>query len=202
MSKLIAFSGACHSGKSTMIRKIAERTNYNGIITLTDVIRDKVSDIDAIRKSPKQYLELQIEIITEKFNAETDAIKKHPNSIVLTDRSLADSFFYYIFYVDKSTLSPQQLEKYAAFFKWLYFRTLTTARTYDHIFLFRPLVQKDTSDTMRPDHLHLLQDVEFLFIKTLVHGFYQSSQVTEVSADNETDVNIINSIIDAYIAKG
>jgi len=186
-----------------MIRKIAERTNYNGVVVLGDCIRDRASidNIDALRRDPVRYIELQIEIISEKFNAEQAALKKHPNSIILTDRSLADSFFYYVFYVDKSMLTSLQLEKYTSFFKWLYFRTLTTARTYDHIFLFRPLPKKE-SDAMRPNELGLLQDVEFLFIRTLIHGFYQSSQITEVSADNETDVNTINSIIDAYIAKG
>lgn len=201
MSRILAFSGACHSGKTTMIHEVKDRFG-DKIVICDEVIRRKpnVKSIDAIRKDPKAYLEFQFEVIREKFETEQNVLSKYPRSVILTDRSLADSFFYYIFYVDKSSLSRDLMEKYADFFKWLYFRTLTSARCYDHIFLFRPLPLAE-HDLLRPGNLDLLQDVEFFFIKTLVHGFYPQSNITEVRADNETDVNTLYSIIDAYVAK-
>jgi hypothetical protein len=200
MGKLIAMSGACHSGKTTMIRKIKEIFK-DRIVVLEECIRQKsVVSIDQIRSNPRAYLEFQFEVIREKFTAEQAIIQQNPNAVILTDRSLADSFFYYVFYVDKSTLPRELLERYTDFFKWLYFRTLTSARCYDHIFLFRPL-KPDEPDLLRPGNLDLLQDVEFFFIKTLVLGFYSQTNVTEISADNETDINTLYSLVDAYLTK-
>jgi hypothetical protein len=200
MGKLIAFSGACHSGKTSAIRDIKEHFG-DRILVVNEVIRQKaITNIDKIRSNPKAYLEFQFEVIREKFTAEQSIIQQNPNAVVLTDRSLADSFFYYVFYVDKSTLSRELLERYTDFFKWLYFRTLTSARCYDHIFLFRPLKLSE-EDLLRPGNLDLLQDVEFFFIKTLVLGFYSQSNVTEISTDNETDINTLYSFINAYLTK-
>jgi hypothetical protein len=201
MAKLIGFSGACNSSKTTTIREIKKHFG-NRIIVMEEVIRKSaVTDIDQLRRDPQAYLEFQIKVIHEKFETEQQALREHTqNSVILTDRSLADSFFYYVFYMDKAKFSRQQLEKYTDFFKWLYFRTLTSAKCYDHIFLFRPLNITEF-DPLRPGNLDLLQDVEFFFIKTLVFGFYPHTNITEVSADNETDVNTIYSIIDAYVTK-
>jgi len=201
MSRILAFSGACHSGKTTMIREVKERFG-DKIVICDEVIRHRanVRSIDAIRSNPKAYLEFQFDVIRSKFESEQEVIRNHPNSVILTDRSLADSFFYYVFYVDKSTLSREMMEKYTDFFKWLYFRTLTSARCYDHIFLFRP-IKLSEQDLLRPGNLDLLQDVEYFFIKTLVLGFYHQSNVTELSADNETDANTLYSLIDAYVTK-
>lgn len=172
------------------------------IVVVDECIRRKpgVKSIDEIRKDPSAYLEFQFTVIREKFEAEQEVVKLHPNSVILTDRSLADSFFYYVFYVDKSQLTRRNLERYAEFFKWLYFKTVTTASFYDHIFLFKPVDLKEV-DLLRPGNLDLLQDVEFFFIRTLVHGFYKNVPVTELSVTNETDVNTAYSIVDAYVSK-
>jgi hypothetical protein len=201
MSTVIAFSGACHSGKTTAIAGVKEHFGEK-VISVSECIRrrDDVKNIDAIRRDPNAYLNFQIEVITEKFSTEQQVISDNPNSIILTDRSMADSFFYYAFYVDKSNLNRERVRHYTDFFKWLYFRTMATVHCYDHIFLFKPIKIKE-NDPLRPGNLDLLQDVEYLFIQSLVRGFYQSTHITEVSAENELDMTALYSIIEAYETK-
>lgn len=200
MAKLIAISGACHSGKTTKIRELKAKFGSK-LVVVDECIRhkDHIVSIDEIRADPVRYMEFQFDVIREKFENEQTVIREHPNSVVITDRSMADSFFYFIFYVDKSRLDRTQLERYSAFFKWLYFRVLTSAKCYDHIFLFRPIPIHE-EDPLRPGNLDILQDVEFFFIKTLVLGFYHSN-VTEIDANNPNDVSTLHSLLEAFVSK-
>ena len=65
MSRVIAFSGGCFSGKTTTMKFVKEQLISAGYkVTVLDEIIRTVTDkpIDEIRKNPSAYLDLQKKI--------------------------------------------------------------------------------------------------------------------------------------------
>lgn len=178
MSHLVALSGACHSGKTSVLERV--KAAMPGAVILSELIRkSSVQSIDEIRKDPVEYLEMQYQLIGKKMLQEEAALADTSNTVYIADRSLVDSLFYYTFYVDKARLTPSQLKRYTEFFETT---RLTIVDRYDAIFLFHPIPFETLDDPLRPNALSVLQSVEFEMIKAMTHGFFEG-HVMFVHAD-------------------
>ena len=116
MSKVIAFSGGCFSGKTTTMNEVKaylEDAGYK-VVVLGELIRTATSKpIDVIRKDPTAYLRLQEKIIRSKIEQENKALEDDSNTVYLADRAITDSLFYLQNYVDKSGLSDEEFVRMA-----------------------------------------------------------------------------------------
>lgn len=171
MAKVIAFSGGCHSGKTTTINKVAEALEARGhkVIKLSELMR-KVTNkpIDELRKNPHEYLEVQEQIISAKINQECNAFNDNGRTIYLVDRAISDSIFYLENYVDKSSLNTAEIIRMCN----LNFVARQHAmdafnKGYDMLLQFEPLDIVDSSDTYRPYELEYLKDYEYQGISTI-----------------------------------
>ena len=178
---IIACSGASHSGKTTFMEKISN--DLNNVVLIDEKIRDYNINIDEIRKDPKAYLDLEIRIINDKIEDEI-ATKNKENSIILIDRSLVDSYFYYTFYTDKSSYDQEDLQKYHDFlFKLNAVTESHINNMYDYIFLFSPLRNHTRRDNYTQRNLALTQENEYQMMRTLTLGFLSDqSKMIDVSA--------------------
>lgn len=175
MAKVIAFSGGCHSGKTTTINKIAEVLEARGhkVVKLSELMRE-VTDkpIDELRKNSHEYLEVQEQIISTKINQECDAFNDNNRIIYLVDRAITDSLFYLENYVDKSRLNTTEIIRLcnldlAARQHAIY----AFSKGYNMLLQFTPLDIIDNSDAYRPQKLEQLKDYEYQGIRTLNEAY-------------------------------
>ena len=182
-NKVLCFSGASHSGKTSFINSI---TN-DKIISYTELIREKKKiNIDKLRKNPKKYLEYQFEIISEKINQELTCISKYNNKIIIFDRSLIDSLYYYLIYFNKTLFNKSILQKYENFLSIL----LSTIQEHfikyiDYIILFKPIINIVEKDLFRPKYLQLIQENEFSIIKALTYHYMDITKIKEINIQKE-----------------
>lgn len=171
MAKVVAFSGGCHSGKTTTMNKIAELLRANGykVNILSELMRE-VTDlsIDELRKQPSKYLDVQEQIISKKIEQEIAAFEDTSDTIYLVDRAITDSLFYLENYVDKSQLSEVEIIRLCN----LDFVARTHAISafdsgYDSVIAFKPLDIINNDDTYRPAMLDSLKDYEYEGINVL-----------------------------------
>lgn len=169
---IIAVSGASHSGKTTFINNLQNK--FGGQVEFYDeIIRNyNFSSIDEIRQDASQYFEIQKHIIEQKIIQEEKAkTKNKPEKLIIFDRSLADSIYYFTTYVDKESLSEQERKDYNKFFVYIYKKAKDHFQNiYDSVFLFEPLSPDSDTDTYRPADLKERQTFEYLMIKTLTLG--------------------------------
>lgn len=171
MSKVIVFSGGCHSGKTTTmneIKKALEARGYN-VIKLNELIREVISGpIDELRKNPHTYLEVQEQIISAKINQECNAFNDKSRTIYLVDRAITDSLFYLENYVDKSKLNTAEIIRLCNLdFVARQHAMDAFNKGYDMLLQFEPMDIVDNSDTYRPQELEWLKDYEYQGISTL-----------------------------------
>jgi len=84
MSTLIAFSGACHSGKTTAISAVKEA--FPRSVSLDELIRQKdIPNLTALRADPNAYLDVEWDIITKKMKQEADALTDGQDRLIITD---------------------------------------------------------------------------------------------------------------------
>lgn len=181
MSKIIAFSGGCFSGKTTTIGKVKtylEERGYN-VVVLGELIRTTTAktatSIDEIRKDPASYLQLQKTVITGKIEQELNAFDDKSDTIYLADRAITDSLFYLQNYVDKSRLCESEM----AMFCELHKKVVKHAEKmfshgYSFIVTFRPIQNGSTDDPYRPSYLRLTNEYEYDAIRILNASFYKS----------------------------
>lgn len=187
MAVIIAFSGSSNSGKTTLINRIAAR--IPGCHILGENIRDYLVDtsIDAVRANAWSYFELQRNVIRDKINRE-NAVKHH-DSVILVDRSLADSLWYLTHYTNTTGFSDDQLKEYTNFVQ----EVIAAAREfcrYDHIFFARP-IQLIEKSQFRPTRLNITQQMESKMIETLTFGLFgATTRITCVDVMSETDLVI------------
>jgi uracil-DNA glycosylase family 4 len=179
--------GGCHSGKSTFAAKLKSWFK-DYVVSFDEEIR-KTTDlsIDDLRKDAQKYFSIQLDIIKKKIDQEAlaiaeDRINPYKN-LYIFDRSLADSYFYYTFYVDKSQLSEEQSNEYDAFLKVLR-ETMPKHIGYENakIFYFEPLSCEDNTDKMRPKTLCSRQSIESMMIYDYL----------KMSVDNSRKINRVN----------
>jgi len=173
---IIPVSGASHSGKTTFINKMKE-LYPNEIVTIDEVIRNKNINIDEIRMDSTDYLDLEIDIITKKIDDEESINKKFKNKIILTDRSLIDSYFYYTFYTDKGSLDILNIKRYHEFLSFLKLKMYDHVNgLYDFILLFEPISEITRMDEYTVDNIEMVQDNEYFFIKNFTYGVCENQR--------------------------
>lgn len=189
-SIIIAISGASHSGKTTFINDIKRMLGDN-VIVYDEVIRKYVANIDEIRKNPKAYFDLQLKIISEKVEQEYEALQiknKYEDKIILIDRSLADSLYYYTRYVDVNSLDESDCNDYYTMAEMIIKKlNYSLKNVYDKVIFFHPIDSKDNVDEMRPDKLYLKQSLEAFSIKS----FLKSAMIDSSTLDKLIEVNIL-----------
>ena len=198
-NNVFVFSGASHSGKTTFMNYMKKKYP-DKIVLINEVIRDlKIKNIDEIRKNPYEYLKLQFKIINKKINDEkqTQIDNKYKNKIILVDRSLVDSFFYYTFYVDKALLKTKELHEYHDFLKCLILNIREHFDTiYSKIFMFEPIVTHTRKDKFTQSDLKITQQNEFETLKIITKGFNNKNIVENYNA--LTDRTIMETRIMLY----
>ena len=178
----IAFSGACHSGKTTFMHHVKDILGDNAVI-LSEIIRDRINvPIDEIRKDKALYFKTQLSIIADKIIHENEAQKKYDNKIILVDRSLIDSLYYYTFYVDNK--SDQKL--YFEFLKKLIDIIKSTPNRYDKIILMKPIDPSNNEDPLRPSNIKDIQGSEYEMIKSMTYWFYPQDKIAHYDAKFDT----------------
>lgn len=173
-SKLIAFSGGCHSGKTTTINIVKKELESRGkkVIVLNELLRN-VTDkpIDELRKDKEEYYRVQKKIISEKINQEKRACQEiyegRKDTVYFADRALSDSLFYLEHYVETSSFDDSLLEDYIAFDKYVFDEALLSfRRRYEYVIEFTPIqVKPDENDKYRPKRIDISQNFEYQSIK-------------------------------------
>ena len=173
---IIAVSGAAHSGKTTAIESLKKDFGEENVVHNTEVIRDKNINIDMIRRDPIKYLDFEIEVIGEKILQEEKANKETEDKIIFFDRSLIDSYFYYTFYMDKSSFDQETIKKYHEFLGLLTAKIYIHLKDlYDFIFIFQPIKEQKRFDDYTQEHLKHTQENENQFIMNMTCGFAHNS---------------------------
>jgi uracil-DNA glycosylase family 4 len=174
---LIAFSGACYSGKTTFMQMIKEKLGDDCLV-LPEIIRElNIKSIDEVRKTD-DYFNIQKNIITKKMEMEIEAVKNNNNKIILTDRSLVDSLYYFMMYVNnKNNFEefPKLLSSIIEYIKW---------GIYNKIVVLEPLDVKDKGDPYRPDNILFIQRPEYEIIKAMICGFTDRNRVSVFNVRN------------------
>ena len=174
---LIAFSGGCYSGKTTTIKVIKDKLSERGInvLVLDEIMRKAVEiPISEVRKNANSYFELERNIITAKILQEEKAKSCGTNevAVVLIDRALTDSLFYYENCVNRGELASEALENYYEFHEYLIKKTEEHfSQLYDFVLQFKPLVVSEIEDKYRPVDLKYSNRFEYENIKRLNYYF-------------------------------
>lgn len=187
----ISFSGSSYSGKTYTINRLQK--DFKDIITYDEIIRSKsIKSIDEIRKDAQEYLKLQREIVIGKMIQEKNADK---NKLNLFDRSLADSLYYGMIYLDSNTLK----DEYYSYISNIVSRIKSFRNNIDKVFFFEPLeIPDDLNDDYRPVELKLKQQQECNTIYTLNCLIYGFDNIIRV---NSMDYEKIYSIIKLFLEK-
>lgn len=182
-----SFAGPSGSGKTTLIRKISEK--FPGKTrSFSEVIRENkdVKSIDEIRNDPEAYFNLQLTSIQKKIDQESEArIVKDGPKLVLIDRTLADSFFYYTTFVKPDKLGPSLAWQYSGFYSHIMNECKT--RRYDLIVFMEPLPIRE-NDPLRPANLQALQQVERASIGSLCDLLFPHVPKIRIHAQRDVDL--------------
>jgi hypothetical protein len=193
MCKLIAFSGASNSGKTTTIRRIIERYPQSCVV-LDEIIRRREGvNIDNIRSNPEEYLRFQREVNFKKIQEEIDIYRKYQDTeiIVLIDRSIVDSLFYCAFYLDKSSLSESDLLSYKDMFVKM--TDYIKQSVYYRVLLFEPIPIIQFDNGIRTKNLYIFQEFEYFFIKHLSYACFGNNRVIDIKTKD------IDKLIDTIV---
>lgn len=193
---ILAFSGASFSGKTTFIENIKKYFG-NSVVTFDEIIRSSSTlSIDELRKNTSEYLKTQLKIINEKILQEKYKTNIK-NKIFIFDRSLVDSYFYYLFYVDKAQLTDSEEKIYYDFLLNLQKEVeISINERYDKVFLFKPLNCIENNDKMRPRNLFGKQEQEYNLIRTLTHGISTKKNVIDFDVMKHEFSTFINECFD------
>lgn len=181
MSKVIAFSGGCFSGKTTaafVIKSYLENAGYK-VVVLDELIRTATDKpIDEIRKNPAEYLKLQETIIRGKIEQEIKAFADTSDVVYLADRAITDSLFYLQNYVDKSSLNDEEIIRFCNLHKDVIQHAKYAFSDFGYLSVieFKPLRGENT-DKFRPKHIDHSKEYEHDAIRTLNLSFQSYSSV-------------------------
>ena len=163
---LIAFSGSSLSGKTTTMNKLEKLFNESGydVTILSENIREYYdTSIDDIRSDPSLYLKIQIKAINTKIQNERNLYNN--KNIVLVDRSICDSLFYALHYVNSNNFSDKELNQYRSLLENI--NEHIEFNPYSVILDFGILGDDIKSDNHRPVNIHNKKHIEYLSINTL-----------------------------------
>lgn len=180
-TKVIAFSGACNSGKTFTITRLAEDLKFAGhsVCVVDEIIRrHKIESIDKLRFNAHNYLELQLDVIPQKIKQELQSQKSNDYEYIFFDRSIVDSLFYLLFYVDKARLSNADFKRYIKLYKKV-IKHVESAfeEIYDKVILFEPFIDIIKQDSYRPERVLDLSVIEYDMIKLMTEQYAAQSQI-------------------------
>lgn len=208
MAKLIAFSGGCHSGKTTVLGLVASKLKSIGmdVVVLDELIREHISfnedytDIDNIRTHYASYFKLQREIIKKKMEQETEAIVDRSNAIYLADRALTDSLFYLQNYTCPWRFNKHMREMFYKLRADVAEHLAKAFCRYSYVFEFKPIEvnERDTdidlyrpNGTLTPELMNAANQYEYENIRMLNHYYNLTDNVVEVGPLDENSCNMI-----------
>ena len=181
MSKVIAFSGGCFSGKTTaafVVKSYIENAGYK-VVVLDELIRTATDKpIDEIRKNPSDYLKLQETIIRGKIEQEIKAFADTSKVVYLADRAISDSLFYLQNYVDKSSLNDEEIIRFCNLHRDVMQHAKYAFGDFGYLSVieFKPLRGENT-DKFRPKHIDYSKEYEHDAIRALNRSFQLYSSV-------------------------
>lgn len=219
---VLGFSGGCYSGKTSTMNALKEQlSNKYDVIMHSELMRERMNvltherfkSIDALRDSPSDYLQVQKVIIPEKITHEllirssvdvsnankTLASVELRDTIVLIDRTIADSLFYLLFYMNVSSLTKKELEDYDSLYVYVdaYAKVLFNT-VYDKVFLFEPLsVERHEHDTYRPNNIGRLKYVEYKMIKMIMSTYCPKDKLVCINP-NAYDKDVLADVLTEY----
>ena len=187
---VIAFSGGCFSGKTSTIEALNKILSDKGdvqVIVLNELLREATkTPISEIRKYQNSYFEFEKRIISEKINQEEN-IKRQlfQECVVLVDRALTDSLFYYENYINTNELaSSKAVKSYYDFHKYLVSKVIDHFKfIYDLVIEFKPLDAKFNESIYRPKDVKLSNNYEYECIKRLNHYYRINTGVKFMEAN-------------------
>lgn len=165
MSKIIFFSGACNSGKSSAL-KLAElylKDKGYQVKTLEESFIPVDASIDDLRKDANKYFEAQKEYILNRIAREKEIVVSQDNTIWLVNRALTDTLAYYLFYINKAELTEENVHEYTTLYLTLIDYLYTYANNpnnYWCVHLVNSYLDIDLSKKSRPKYLKDLQIIE------------------------------------------
>ena len=194
---VVPFSGGCFSGKTTAmiaVQKELVARGFNCTILEEPIRKVDLTSIDAIRKNPSAYLDMQLAITLPRLSSELKLHETHFDEIILIDRATADSLFYPLFYLDKSSLTDLQLVN----LQFLLSAITKAAKTmysdiYDLVFFFKPLDIVCTDNVFRPNNIKVLKHIESNMIYTLMQSF--TDEFITWDMQKNTTIELVNAIL-------
>lgn len=127
MSIVISIDGNIGSGKSTIVQKLKDEFEYeNTIIFLEEPVSewikikdDKHNIIEKFYEDPIKYsFPFQMMALISRFKILNDTIKKHPNGIIITERSLyTDKHIFAKMLYDTNKMNPFEYQIYNKWFE-------------------------------------------------------------------------------------
>lgn len=196
MSFRVAFSGGCHSGKTTLINKL-KSIAPDDVVTCDECVRSRnIKSIDDIRKDPAKYLDFEIDVISKKILDE-EYSQKIDDKIILFDRSLADSLFYFTHYLRRESLDAgNQLVYDASLESLLRICKKHFDDVYDKVFLLKPIQITQDAGIFRPSDIVNSQNIEHETISKLANSFEAFKTKWKISEVDATDEYIIPKFIE------
>lgn len=198
-SKLIAFSGGCLSGKTTAMMELKKELEpIYKVKVLGELMRKQgFASIDEIRRWPIEYLNLQCKVTPEKIAQEREAYYLDYD-YVLIDRSIVDSYFYLLFYTDKSSYTLKEWQKFRELTQAIENHIAWSTTHYHKVLFFEPLDVTCEDKVFRPENIDVLKYIESQQIGNLLKVYYSRSRLIRVNNKRGTK-EIINSIIDLIL---
>lgn len=195
MKKLIAFSGGCHSGKTTLMNEVADVLKRAGVEVI--VFKEnahkflKKGGIDELRANPTEYLAFQQLVIQERINFEKNVLKGlvgGKDAVILLDRPITDSLAYMFMYINVDSLNSVELKTYAKLVSDIEEHVTDYANYVNvesHIFALAPLKQSCSEEEMtyRPKGINKVKAAEASVTKTLLYTYPQDDvYINDLSA--------------------
>ena len=200
MSKIIAFSGGCFSGKTTAIETVKANFINSSLdcIHISELIRDlNIVSIDELRKNANDYFDVQIQIITEKINQER-AAADFPG-IVLVDRAIGDSLYYLLYHVRYDALDNSRKLKYLDFVNFVHNHAQFAYRfLYTCVAFFKPLEKVCLDNVYRPENINITKHIESKCIDIINLAYCDSFKYLSFDLNTE-DVNGVHNILINYL---
>ncbi|MFH1547427.1 MAG: AAA family ATPase [bacterium] len=149
----VAFSGACHSGKTTTIDKLKEIFKDDAVV-LGELVRDtNIVSIDDIRKDPERHFSFEKEVIQKKIDGE-DSLRNVEDKICLIDRCLTDSLHYLLDFTKPEELGEESRQGFNLFVGRVSGITRKHLEDfYDVVLLCQPIPPNGMVDKFRPRSL-------------------------------------------------
>lgn len=204
---IIAETGACFSGKTTFAESLKKL--YPNVIRQNDIkIDNQYEDdnlrelnglsIDQIRAHPYLYFRWEKAIISKKIEQERTALKCSDDSIVIFERSLADSIYYLTRFVDISSFNDVEINEYNSFLQ----NVVDAARyhykyIYNHILIFKPVLFDQLNCERRPASLKKDHIREYHVIRLLNNGLLDPEHHFKISDVEMSSVSLDQ--IDSYV---